>query len=520
MNAKPFSIASIVEALFRHKWLVLILPTVIIGMGIAVALFAARSYRSEAKLFLQVGRESVGIDPTAQTGQQMISLQQQGRDAEVVSAIDLITSRGVRSEVVERLGADLILDGLMPSEEEVEKPAPNPIVAAVSGVLGNVMSTLKSIDPISDEEEALIELGENLVLDSERDSSIITVSYSSKSPAAAKHILQTLLDCYQDEHLRVHRNSGSRAFFQEQEQLLRAQLDESLERLRRAKTDLGVASIDTRRTNLENQLQSIQMSTYQAQAERAQAAASLADAQRQLGVVPERLVSSTKEIPNQGADLLRDQLYGLQVRQADLKARYNESHPLVLAIAEQVASAEKVASAESDVREETVSDINPIHRELNLSAKQRENALAGLNARLEALRDQEAAIVKDLEKLNADEVLLAQLERDKTLMSNKYFQYAENLEQARIDEALEDNRVSSVSIAQKPTFTEKPASPSKLLVALGSLAMAFGLTAASILGLEQLDDRVRQARVVSEETGLPVLTTIPQSAVHGRVLTS
>ena len=115
-------------------------------------------------------------------------------------------------------------------------------------------------------------------------------------------------------------------------------------------------------------------------------------------------------------------------------------------------------------------------------------------------------------------MLIAQLERDKTLVSNKYFQYAENLEQARIDEALEDSRVSSISLAQEPTYTEKPASPSKLLVGLGSLVLAFGLTAASVLGREQLDDRVRDENSLAATTGAPVLTTIPNSSTYGKPL--
>lgn len=518
MSANRVTIADVAEAIFRHKFLVLVIPTVIIGLGLMIALFAPRSYQSEAKVFLQVGRESVGIDPTAQTGQQMISLQQQGRDAEIRSAIDLIRSRGVRAKVVEKLGADFILSGFPPGGEG--ESASNPIADVVFGSLGAVIKTLKSIDPISAEEEALIKLGENLVVDAERDSSIITISYGTKSPAGAQQILSAIIDAYQEEHLRVHRNSGTLAFFQEQEEMLKTQLDEALERLRKAKTELGVASISTRRTNLENQLQATQMAIYTAEAERSQAAAAVADAMRQLRSTPERLVASKKSIPNEGADMLRDQLYGLQVRQADLKARYSDDHPLVLAISSQVEAAERVVAAESDVREETVDDINPIYRELMMGVKQKETVLAGLDARLEQLYGQEDEIISDLEQLNADEVLIAQLERDKSIVSNKYFQYAENLEQARIDEALQENRVSSICVAQEPTYTEKPVSPSKLLVGLGSLIMAFGMTAGAVLGLEQLDDRVRGESGVAAAVGAPVLATIPNSSVHGRPLAS
>lgn len=121
-------------------------------------------------------------------------------------------------------------------------------------------------------------------------------------------------------------------------------------------------------------------------------------------------------------------------------------------------------------------------------------------------------------KNNADEVRLTQLERDKTLLDRNYYQCAENLEQARIGEALERDQVSSISLAQEATFTEKPVSPSKLLVGLGSIMLAFAGTAATLLGFEQLNNKLRDEAAIEEATGVPVLTTVPDNSTQGRVL--
>jgi uncharacterized protein involved in exopolysaccharide biosynthesis len=74
------------RVLLRHWKKVLVIPLLSMGLGLAVIFFFPRTYRSEAKLFLQVGRESVGLDPTATTGQ-TISLMQSGREDEVKAAI-------------------------------------------------------------------------------------------------------------------------------------------------------------------------------------------------------------------------------------------------------------------------------------------------------------------------------------------------------------------------------------------------------------------------------------------------
>lgn len=508
------NLSNLLEMLFRRKLLATCLPLLIIGMGLAIAIFFPRSYRSEARLFLQIGRESVGIDPTAQTGQQMISLQQQGRDTEVTSASDLMTSRGVISIVVDELGTEMVLSGAPFGEGEKKA---NPFADAMDATLGRLMATLKSIDPISDREEAIIEIEKNLGVDSEIDSTLLNLTYTTKTPAGAKLVLEKLIDVYQEEHMRIHRNTGSRSFFQEQGELLRTQLDHSMESIRKAKNEMGLSSITARRSNLENQLQSVQLSIYGAQTERSSAEASLKDLTMQLNDMPERMISSKKLIPNEGADLLREQLYTLQVRKMDLKSRFSDSHPLVMAVSAQLDAAEEVVNGQSNTREETTDDVNPIHRQISLSVKQNESSIAGLKARLDKLANQEELIRNDLEKLNFDEVRLAELERDNQLLNKKYFQYSENLEQARIDEALEDNMISSVSIAQAPTFAEKPVSPSKLLVGLGAIMLAFAGTGGLLLGLEQIDTKVRNSEVVEEIVDLPVLATIPESSTYSRV---
>lgn len=61
-------ITSVLETIFRHKWKIVMFPLFVISMAVLAILFDPRSYISEARVLVQVGRESVGIDPTASTG--------------------------------------------------------------------------------------------------------------------------------------------------------------------------------------------------------------------------------------------------------------------------------------------------------------------------------------------------------------------------------------------------------------------------------------------------------------------
>jgi uncharacterized protein involved in exopolysaccharide biosynthesis len=209
-----------------------------------------------------------------------------------------------------------------------------------------------------------------------------------------------------------------------------------------------------------------------------------ADLEKQIGEVPARLVASTKQMPNVGADLLRDQLYSLEVKSMELQSRYTAKHPRVQAIHDQLQDAEEVVQAQSNARTETTDEINPIHRQLSLDLKHERNTLAGLQARLAALDTQLKGIRGDLQALNAGELKVDQLTREAQLARDKFMQYAKNLEESRIDRELQRNGISNLSIVQSASLNERPASPSKPLVALATLLLATAGTVVLVAGSE------------------------------------
>ncbi len=510
--AHQFTTAELSEIAFRHKYKIVLIPLFVGLLTIAMVVLFPRTYRSEARLFLQLGRESVAIDPTATTGPST-ALIQSNRDEEVKSALQIIGSRGIISQVVDRLGEDYIHNG-PPGEE---KPS-HPVVATIKEGVGRAIGVLKMIDPISDREDAIIEIEENFSVGAERNSMVLTATYDSKSPQAAQNILDTMVEIYQAEHLRIHRNSESGAFLAEQRELLRLQYMKAQENLKEAKKKYGIASLTGRRNNLEAQLQSIELSQIQTRQEVTTAEAKIRDIESQLSSIPEREVSSEKSIPNEGADLLRKELYTNQMTLMQLKSRLIDNHPLVVATSRQVEEGKRLLDEQGGRRQETIEDINPIYRALNLDRRQQESVLAGLSARAEALDAQHAKLRLDLEEFGQHEIELVQLEQDEQIAREKYLQYTNNLEQSRVDEALEKGNISSVSIAQSATLAEKPISPSKLLVLLGGAFMALASVVGSIVVSEKLNDRIRSERDLTRSVGLPVLAILDENNSNRRIL--
>ena len=315
--------------------------------------------------------------------------------------------------------------------------------------------------------------------------------------------------------MRLHRTSGSKAFFAEQRAELERKVQEAESSLRDAKNKMGVTSIEARRSTLETRLSTIELGRNSTIQQMAAAEARIKTLQEHVDAIPERLHTSTKTMPNSGADALRSQLYALQVKLLDLESKYSEDHPLVASARDQVADAKQMVDGQESERSETTDSLNVNHRTLKLDLAQAESQLAGLEAEMAELDGQREQAIGDLKQLNEYEVQLDELERNRTLARNNFFQYAEALEQARMDEALDSQRISNVNQAQAATFSEKPVSPSKLTVGMLSLALTVAGTTALVVACEKL----RKARGEAEQRNSPIPAEVLGAVTEWREFT-
>jgi uncharacterized protein involved in exopolysaccharide biosynthesis len=113
--------------------------------------------------------------------------------------------------------------------------------------------------------------------------------------------------------------------------------------------------------------------------------------------------------------------------------------------------------------------------------KREQSTVAGLQARMVQLEEQKKAVLADITEVNEHELAVDQLTRAADLARGKYMQYAQTMEEARIDRDLQTGGISNISVAQKPTLAEKPVVPSKAMTAAGTFLFAIAGTIGLIL---------------------------------------
>jgi uncharacterized protein involved in exopolysaccharide biosynthesis len=529
-NTSKLDLLEIVGKIWRAKWKILLFQIATTAFCIAVILFWPRTYRSEARLFLQLGRESVAIDPTAATGQ-MVGVMNSSREDEIVTAMEVLRGGGMISKVVEKLTPQVVLGEVAPSKSEngedkagdaapgdaetVEQKSEG-VMRFARDIFGQFSRTLSQIDPLSDFERATILVAKSLKIDAERKSEVIVIEYEADSPTLAQAIVDAFITTYKEENARLHSTEGSQSFFDKQQERLANELQLTNSALREAKNRMGLASIQGHRESLEARAREIAQSISETERSLIETQARIKKLKTELASMPERISSSEVDKPNVATEQKSTQLYALQLQEMEFKTKYAPEHPKMVAIRSQLEQAEKQYRQQSTNRPETTNDINPVHRDLTIDYIKSETSENGLTKKLEILRDQDKDILNQIREINAFEIEITDLERKATLSEKKYIAYSESLEQARMNRELEKVKISSVSVAQEATLQERPIKPSKQLVALfGIMTLFFGSLGIG-LAAAKLDDRITTTQAVKNKVGVPLLATIPTSRYLAR----
>ncbi len=506
---------------FRHKGKMAAVLGATLMTAWAALVIWPRSYESEVKLIIRVGRESVSLDPTATTGQTLML--QKSQEDEINSALDVLKSRHLTELVVEKLGPDYILEECAGGDDacvSTGRSLLNDATEMLDRALDWGLTAAHVRDEIGDHELAVRQLGKNLTIYAPRRSTVITILYRAKSPAVAQRIAATMTDTYLSEHVRVSRTQGSREFFEEQASLLARQLQEKTAEVSAFRTAHGIVSIPANRELLKEQFSGIKSELRVAQVTLDKANTEATFLKAQLGTIDPELVSARVGSADPTWSGMRQLVFQLEVQEKELAAKYTDEHPLLQNVRNQLQAVRDQFDEKKADRSDTTVAPNPIAQTLTQQLLGVEAQAAGVQAGIASLQAQHGDALTLLESAIGQEAQLAELERAVAVLEASYRNHQDKLEEARIIDALQESHISNVNVVQPATFVEKPASPHKRAIA--ALGLFFGLTGAVSLAFlaEVLDPTLRTTEQAEAQLEMPVLSTFPANVPKRDLLTS
>ncbi|MCL6609525.1 MAG: hypothetical protein K6T74_15685 [Geminicoccaceae bacterium] len=315
---------------------------------------------------------------------------------------------------------------------------------------------------------------------------LFTVAYRDRDPAAAQRVVGALLEIFVATNLGVSREelAVARRFIDEQIAVQGRALDEAERRLaefqkRHAGTLPGEQGYFASLQEVRRQIAEIRRELDGARAEQAAL-------QRQLAGVPPTISAARAAVGGVGdGRRIGEELAALRRRLVELKARFTDRHPDVLATEEAIAALEgRAARAGDGTAAATVS--NPVYEQIRLRIAQKEAEIANHESRLARAEAELARLEAQGRTMPEAEAELKRLMRDYEVIKRNYDELLERREAARIAEEV-DSRTDRVSfrVVEPPTAPLVPASPPRLLLlaAVPLLAGAAGTGAVMLRGL-------------------------------------
>jgi polysaccharide biosynthesis transport protein len=499
-EAQPgLKLQDVLFILFRHQWKILICGGLGLAAAAAVYLTTPRPYEASSKLLVRYVMDQGGIDSLANEAR-MRSPDDRG-DSIINNEIQILNSTDLRLEVAATVGPERILGG--------QSAETNVLVAAAR------------------------QIGKSLSVTPEPRSSVITVSYTHTDPGLAREILSELISRYHQKHFEVHRSSDMFDFLTRQTDVLKGQLSEAESRLQELKSKAGVVSLDESKHNLAAQIDKVQQSIYDSEAELASHRARLGEIEKQFSLRgPAGAVSAPSTNAPAPIDeavlekyrVLAERLVFLRKQELGFLSQYTTVHPQVVSVQNQIAAADEqrrhlerdnpglaLVAAATGIS----STLGPA-RESPVDTTLEHAQIASLEARLVALRQQLTNSLTANVRLDGSESEIARLERERRLLETNYVYFSQQLQKAQTDEQIDRKKSPNISDIGKP-FVQRPARLKLKKLVLSIAAAGFGLGIGLAFLIELLfDQSVKRPLDVESRLRIPLLLAIPFVRRSGR----
>ena len=476
----PLQIRSSIYIIKKHKWKIflLFLSTVItVAVG---SLMATPLYRASSRLLVKPGREDIYVSPTPDS--RSVVDYSASPDQKVNAEIAIIKNLNLVVRLVDRIGvsrmysypdrtlrAKLIKAKLIKEAKEQEIP---PVEVALRSVLGNIEASAVP------------------------RSNVIEVAFTWPDPVIAARVVNTLVELYLDEHLKVHANPQTYDLLENQAKKWEGELRNSERELEAFKRRHSITSLPQQRTMLLGRRS-------EAETERKRTESEIYETMQLVSTLEAQLKNLDHNVQLQETvNKQSSTLAALKAKLVDLELQglKEEIKRVKQMIAEEEKKEQKVVvSGKSPIRQELEGDL--------LKAKAR---LDALRARQNNQNLQAADYRADLENLDRLEKELNELQRQVAINEANYRLYLTKFEEAKITENMDKQKIANVRVIEPAVPIMKPVKPKKRLnVMIGAFLGLFAGVGLAFLS-EFIHPVFRTREDIEQFLGLRVLATLPK----------
>ena len=190
----------------------------------------------------------------------------------------------------------------------------------------------------------------------------------------------------------------------------------------------------------------------------------------------------------------------MRLKETELLNRYAETSTFVVNVRKEIEQAERLLARE----EMTYHDKDARSLDHNIQALKQKEA---------ALKETLATSRERLSSLAAVEMKIHRVERQFKLDEENYQLYVRKMEESRISNAMDSEKIANLSVVEPASTPTKPIRPKLLLNMILAAVLGALLSMSVTLLAERLSHTFGKARDVEDLLGLPVLASIREMEV-------
>jgi uncharacterized protein involved in exopolysaccharide biosynthesis len=477
---------------------------------VAVSFLGSPKYASEARLLVKAGRENLTV-PLDSSDRATFMAPSTQRDP-IIDEEKMLTGRPVLTQV-----ARLYLTEL--ANEQSAQGEPSQIKNALSGVgkvIGSVASAIGLREERAPEEVLADNLAKRFSVSHGSGSNVMELAFTWSDPATAQRIMKTWVKVYLDERTQALGRKNLVLFYEGKVRDADQQIDISKGQLRERLEKIQGVSAKERLDDLTKRVNDLRTRRAEMMAERSALQQGITYAATRGKAMPREAVSEREVGPSAAWLALSAQVSELKRQRTDALRVFKDTAPSIKALDDSIASLESQLKAEDRTVQRSEK------RTLNELSTAMERNQLDKSVRLQELNTLYAAFDKELSELEearrgvlASEPELTRIEQALSVAERSRGLYLDSLEKARIDQALDDNRINNIAQIEAPTLNASRVSPGGLALVLMALPLGglVGLVVVYLCAL--MDQRIHDGGRIEARFGVPLWTTLKDTAPGG-----
>jgi uncharacterized protein involved in exopolysaccharide biosynthesis len=481
------SLRDLLTILFKHKYMIVSVFLISVIAATIIAFLLPPVYVARAVLLIRFGREyiyrsEVGNQPP------VVSYNPEGV---INSEITILTSRDLIEKVITALKVENIYPDL----------ANNPS---------------SKMEPMG---AAILTFENSLRAEGVARSNVIEISFEHENPEIAARAVNQLVELFREKHLQVYSDSQS-PFLETQAGTFGQKLKESENRLEAFKQRKQVFSIDEQGSLLLKQRADLDTSLKSSENRVDELKTKLSSLKAQLKVIPETKNLDTQEVqPEAGESITvgqaKAQLLSLQLKERELLEKYKENNRLVVnvrrdieMVKEFLRQQEKQGVGATGGKGKTQIE-NVVYQEVQKDMLKTEADLSAELGKVPLLRRQLRETEREIQDLDFKAKELQTLKREAASDEKNYQTYLDKLEEARISEDMNRQKMANITVIQEATVPLRPEKSDKRKIVLMGLLLGACLGIGSAFFFEYAKQGLSTPESAEKRLGLPVLSTFP-----------